>query len=147
MVKTDTITEKKMIRIESLQAEITTAIPVLKNKLLSISNRFEIAPQVVLTELIKYLGITNKNNQTTSPSYVIDLAWHEFILCTKYYQLFCEKNFGKFIHHTPDTTPNKTAYKRTLAYYLKEYGVPPEKIWTNSPVINWNESSCGACHN
>lgn len=147
MGKTDTITEKKMTRIESLQAEITTAIPVLKNKLLPIANRFEIDPEVLLAELLKYLDITNQNSQTTSPSYVIDLAWHEFILCTKYYQLFCEKNFGKFIHHTPDTKPNKTGYEFTLESYKKLYGIPPENIWTNNTLINWKESSCGACHN
>jgi hypothetical protein len=35
------------------------------------------------------------------PSQVVDDLWHEFILYTKNYQLFCNKAFGRFLHHTP----------------------------------------------
>ncbi len=35
------------------------------------------------------------------PSQVTDDLWHEFILYTKAYQTFCDKGFGKFLHHTP----------------------------------------------
>ena len=35
------------------------------------------------------------------PSRVADDAWHAFILHTRYYQDFCNKAFGRFLHHTP----------------------------------------------
>jgi hypothetical protein len=35
------------------------------------------------------------------PSQVVDLAWHEFILHTHAYQLWCDAAFGKLLHHTP----------------------------------------------
>jgi hypothetical protein len=35
------------------------------------------------------------------PSQVADDAWHAFILHTRYYQDFCSKVFGRFLHHTP----------------------------------------------
>ncbi len=35
------------------------------------------------------------------PSQVVDVAWHEFILFTKQYQLFCSKALGRFLHHVP----------------------------------------------
>ena len=35
------------------------------------------------------------------PSQVADDAWHAFILHTRYYQDFCHKAFGRFLHHTP----------------------------------------------
>lgn len=35
------------------------------------------------------------------PSQVVDDLWHEFILYTKGYQVFCQKAFGGFLHHTP----------------------------------------------
>ncbi len=35
------------------------------------------------------------------PSQVADDLWHEFILYTKGYQAFCQKAFGRFLHHTP----------------------------------------------
>ncbi|PKO86459.1 MAG: hypothetical protein CVU18_14870 [Betaproteobacteria bacterium HGW-Betaproteobacteria-12] len=35
------------------------------------------------------------------PSQVVDDLWHEFILYTRNYELFCRKAFGCFLHHTP----------------------------------------------
>lgn len=35
------------------------------------------------------------------PSQVVDAAWHEFILFTRPYQLFCRRALGRFLHHTP----------------------------------------------
>lgn len=35
------------------------------------------------------------------PSQVADDAWHAMILHTRHYQEFCNKAFGRFLHHTP----------------------------------------------
>lgn len=35
------------------------------------------------------------------PSQVVDDLWHEFILYTRNYDLFCQRAFGGFLHHTP----------------------------------------------
>lgn len=35
------------------------------------------------------------------PSQVVDDLWHEFILYTKHYEVFCRQAFGRFLHHTP----------------------------------------------
>ncbi|SOZ19092.1 hypothetical protein CBM2609_B30005 [Cupriavidus taiwanensis] len=32
---------------------------------------------------------------------MMDDFWHEFILVTKDYHYFCEKYFGRYIHHIP----------------------------------------------
>jgi hypothetical protein len=37
------------------------------------------------------------------PSRVVDDLWHEFILATRTYQLFCQSAFGRFLHHIPAT--------------------------------------------
>lgn len=41
------------------------------------------------------------------PSQVADDLWHEFILCTKNYQQFCNLGFGRFLHHTPAAVMGK----------------------------------------
>ncbi|OEE67590.1 hypothetical protein A1OO_17760, partial [Enterovibrio norvegicus FF-33] len=58
---------------------------------------------LVIDGLKDYLTICNQANkkQVAMPSQVVDVAWHEFILFTKEYQLFCDKAFGRFLHHTP----------------------------------------------
>jgi hypothetical protein len=35
------------------------------------------------------------------PSQVADELWHEFILHTRHYEVFCRGAFGRFLHHTP----------------------------------------------
>lgn len=36
------------------------------------------------------------------PSHAVDEAWHGFILCTARYSAFCEKAYGRFLHHHPE---------------------------------------------
>lgn len=37
-----------------------------------------------------------------SPTPKIDSGWHEFIMYTREYQEFCERYFGRIIHHVPN---------------------------------------------
>jgi len=50
----------------------------------------------------------------------LDLVWHEMILNTEKYQLFCKKVFNEFLHHTTETMNDELEVKqarvdRTLA--------------------------------
>jgi hypothetical protein len=36
------------------------------------------------------------------PSHAVDEAWHGFILCTARYSEFCDKAYGRFLHHHPE---------------------------------------------
>jgi hypothetical protein len=36
------------------------------------------------------------------PSHAVDEAWHGLILCTARYSAFCQKAYGKFLHHHPE---------------------------------------------
>lgn len=38
------------------------------------------------------------------PSQAVDEAWHAFILSTKAYASFCQRAFGRFLHHHPAET-------------------------------------------
>lgn len=38
---------------------------------------------------------------------IVDEMWHNFILFTKEYQLFCDKYFGGYIHHLPASKKEK----------------------------------------
>ncbi|MFC3559467.1 glycine-rich domain-containing protein [Pedobacter jamesrossensis] len=42
---------------------------------------------------------------------IIDEMWHNFVLFTKDYHLFCLDNFGRFVHHQPATYKEKQAYR------------------------------------
>ena len=66
-----------------------------------------------------YLALQAKGRGVVSmPSQAVDEAWHAFILSTKAYQSFCQRAFGKFLHHHPAetmTTPTQATQgiKRT----------------------------------
>lgn len=36
------------------------------------------------------------------PSKAVDVLWHEFILATHEYHRFCQKAFGRYLHHVPN---------------------------------------------
>ena len=48
------------------------------------------------------------------PSQVVDDLWHEFILYTKNYEQFCDKAFGRFLHHTPAAVMSSSQRRRDL---------------------------------
>lgn len=57
----------------------------------------------VLDALRDYFHICSlaKRRMVAMPSQAVDLAWHEFILFTRNYDLFCRRAIGRFLHHTP----------------------------------------------
>ncbi|WP_179474053.1 glycine-rich domain-containing protein [Mycolicibacterium vinylchloridicum] len=36
------------------------------------------------------------------PSRAVDEAWHGFILCTAMYSAFCDRAYGRYLHHHPE---------------------------------------------
>src|SRR5687767_1510535 len=48
-----------------------------------------------------------KGKMIGMPSRVVDDAWHEFILMTRLYHEFCDKAFGRYLHHTPNAVADK----------------------------------------
>jgi hypothetical protein len=52
------------------------------------------------------------------PSRTVDVAWHEMILMTRAYHAFCDRAFGHYLHHSPDSVmdePLEYGLARTLA--------------------------------
>ncbi len=76
-----------------------------------------------------YLSATTKS--TVSPSTDVDMAWHEMLMFTRFYQEF--SNFiGKFIHHDPTPGPpdGGKIYSATKENYEKTFGKTPDsELW------------------
>ena len=49
------------------------------------------------------------------PSTVVDDLWHEMLLHTRDYAVFCDAAFGRFLHHEPESTmtPDQGAANRS----------------------------------
>ncbi len=66
------------------------------------------------------------------PSQVADDLWHEFILHTRNYDVFCRRAFGRFLHHTPAVAvggPDKAdaGLRRTWWWCCKEDHINPRQ--------------------
>lgn len=66
------------------------------------------------------------------PSQLTDDLWHEFILCTRLYELFCHKAFGRFLHHTPASVlsrnqMNNKGLRRVWRECCRQEGIDAKK--------------------
>lgn len=61
----------------------------------------DVDARVLFTDMKKFLFMCGTRHGIWSPTAQIDAAWHEFILYTKDYAAFCDKMFGRFLHHVP----------------------------------------------
>lgn len=129
---------------KSLAQQIVADLPFLDDKIQSLHS-LQINSTKLLEEMLRFLFLVNHSKQILTPSLLIDLVWHEFILCTKYYAAFCEKYFHTFIHHYPggEGQDNHTQYKLTLTLYTKLYNSSPNAdIWGSIKENNFY-SNCG----
>lgn len=61
------------------------------------------AAKDIFKELESFLNDVIAKKSST-PTEKLDDAWHDFILHTKLYAEYCQKNFNSFIHHNPSLT-------------------------------------------
>lgn len=61
----------------------------------------------IFSEMKKFLYISEIGLQRSIPididetTQIIDKMWHHFVLFTKDYEIFCNRFFGKMVHHAP----------------------------------------------
>jgi hypothetical protein len=98
----------------------------------------------------RYLYLCSVSKESLAPTWIIDECWHEFILYTREYAGFCQRWFGRFIHHAPS---------ETLSYYVVHNPVATVALahetfgdlstnWTaDGPEVRSKEcAGCGGSH-
>jgi hypothetical protein len=83
--------------------------------------------------------LTSGRKFVSMPSQVADDLWHEFILYTRQYDRFCQKAFGRFLHHTPAVVlgkhrENNAGIRRAWWYACLEENINPKKA-TRLPLL------------
>ncbi len=81
-----------------------------------------------LREAKRMLYLSNVSGESISPSELIDPAWHEMLMFTRFYQDFSDF-IGGFIHHdpTPGVPDGGKTYQRTKQLYKKYFNVEPDR--------------------
>jgi hypothetical protein len=96
--------------------------------------------------LFLYVCAISKPGQRISPPKAIDDGWHEFLVFTSDYYDFCQKYFGRFIHHSPFT--RKQREKAGLGPKKNIARILAQEVHGESLSSNWgkNSNTCGiAC--
>ncbi|MEE3371137.1 MAG: hypothetical protein VX346_17525 [Planctomycetota bacterium] len=126
---------------DALAEELLATFPTLGDKIATALNYPPVETHHVLCEVLRFLLLSCEHGRPLTPSHVVDLAWHEWILFTRAYTEFCQTQFGRYIHHTPggESEDNLNRYQLTLQLYETRFGPPNTTYW---PPIS---SDCGAC--
>lgn len=128
-----------------LANDVLEANPVLYSKITSACGIDREGVSRSLSEVIRFLNLIAFSRTVLTPSIFIDRVWHEFILCTRSYGMFCERYFGRMLHHDPGGTEeqNREQFQRTLELYRRHFGEPDPGTW--GPAGSNAASNCGAC--
>jgi hypothetical protein len=87
-----------------------------------------------------FLAHLNSGRKYVSmPSQIADDLWHELILYTKNYQAFCQKAFGRFLHHMPaialgSNRLSNAGLRRCWWYACREENINP-RAPTRLPLL------------
>ncbi|MAV38541.1 MAG: hypothetical protein CMJ59_24145 [Planctomycetaceae bacterium] len=125
----------------SVAQHLLTTNPILAEKIATALRCSLSETPRALHEVLRFLFLSCQHGRPLTPSHVIDLAWHEWILFTRAYTQFCQAQFGRYMHHTPGgrTEENLERYQLTLQLYEARFGTPDPNFW---PPVS---SDCGAC--
>lgn len=87
------------------------------------------------------------SNQPYSPSEMVDIGWHTFILYTREYAQFCDQIAGHFIHHSPSDEEGVNYGTDNIAHTveaMKAAGIQvDEELWFGvGSCSNYCRNSC-----
>lgn len=93
----------------------------------------------ILDQTVAFLRlVADSPGQGFSPSPLVDIGWHAFILHTRDYAQFCERVAGRFIHHDPDDGVGGVGRAAVTAAAMRVRGIEvDEGLW-------YGAAQCGA---
>ena len=130
----------------ALAQQILADNPVMNDKIIKATNISAEQVPEILKETLRFMHLTTVAGERLTPSHIVDLAWHEFILFTRYYSEFCKKHLGKYIHHNPggDESLNRQCFKKTHYWYQKTFHeAPAQQYWGRVIAEVADEADCG----
>jgi hypothetical protein len=102
----------------------------------------------------RFLYLCGTVSEPLAPSAPIDECWHHFILFTREYAAFCNRYFGRFLHHVPKTAAETaksdgTVGRRTVELARARFGHSLSSNWcadeaSCSEKCSPSTSSCGS---
>ena len=93
-------------------------------------------------EVVRYLWLAEMDQSCSWPMFSlrVDEAWHQFVLFTREYSEFCQRHFGRFLHHAPSTAPirgdvREASWSEFSRFYEQLFGTPPPELWDDANSV------------
>lgn len=131
-----------LITLEAFEQDREALRPVLKR--LVERERFSTEKaEAAQGEFLKFVSVLKAEGGPLSPSGLADEFWHAFILHSRPYAAWCERHFGRFVHHIPndgtDLLDGRAVLCRSISLMQKHFGTT---IGFTSNICNSN-ADCG----
>ncbi|MFD9505039.1 glycine-rich domain-containing protein [Streptomyces mirabilis] len=86
--------------------------------------------------LVFVMGSTGQGD-VLAPSQQVDPGWHTLILHTGWYADWCEKSFGYFLHHQPNSKVRTRGLMTTVADRIRSAGFKvDDRLWGTAAECN-----------
>ena len=90
-----------------------------------------------------YVMGTTRSGDTMAPSETVDFGWHTLLLHTEFWKNFCEKHFGYFLHHRPNSKTRTKGLMSDVTAKIEAEGFHVDRImWGTRAECN-PPSCCG----
>ncbi|MGK5533662.1 glycine-rich domain-containing protein [Streptomyces sp. URMC 129] len=105
----------------------------------------------IVDQTTAFVVAAARSREPLSPSGVVDIGWHSFILHTRDYADFCQRVAGAFVHHAPTdpavraATPHSSIAarrERTLDAVRRAGFSVDEELWPAAPA-DCTQCYCG----
>lgn len=113
-------------RATRVTAALAYDAPYLVEKLLKEGNvDTATEAEALFLEVKRYLALAASSSEPLDMfSSRVDGAWHQFILFTQHYSEFCERFFGRYLHHRPNTDMDVPQAKATSSRASNQRAAP-----------------------
>ncbi len=86
--------------------------------------------------LVYVMGSTGKGS-TMAPSELVDPGWHTLILHTGWYAQWCERQFGYFLHHQPNSKTRTRGLMTDVVARIRAAGFAvDDRLWGTAADCN-----------
>jgi hypothetical protein len=97
----------------------------------------------IMDQALAFLAACATTTAPLSPSKLVDIGWHTFVLYSRDYAEFCDRIAERFIHHIPtddeqDTATSATPWETTAAIVAAGYIV-------DAPLWERASGACSQC--
>jgi hypothetical protein len=95
--------------------------------------------EALFEEAKRYLWLQESDRSLAFPMFSlrVDEAWHQFVLFSVEYTSFCERFFGRYLHHAPANAPpthatREATWDEFVDAYEKLFGARPPALWDDA---------------